>query len=158
MSAAHASHLRSHAKPSKWVAIVDDDGSVRTALARVLRIERIRVSTFSAAHEYLAASALDGSPSCLILDVHLGPSGMGGLELHDYLVAHGATLPVILMTAHDEVSSAEMSRRVGPDNYLRKPFDSGALVTLVQRALAAGAPAKGEPEEASPREQPISTR
>jgi FixJ family two-component response regulator len=137
---------------------VDDDGSVRTALARVLRTERIRVSTFSAAHEYLAASALDGAPACLLLDVHLGASGMGGLALHDYLVAHGASLPVILMTAHDEVSSGEMTRRVGPDNFLRKPFDSGALIRLVQRALAAGAPTPGEAEAESRRELRISTR
>jgi FixJ family two-component response regulator len=154
----NASHVRPVKKPSRWVAIVDDDGSVRTALARVLRMARIRVSTFSAAHEYFAATALDGAPSCLVLDVHLGPNGMGGLAMHDYLKAHGATLPVILMTAHDEVSSAEMARRVGPSNFLRKPFDSAALIALVQRALGESPPASTEPDEVSRREEPVHTR
>jgi FixJ family two-component response regulator len=71
--------------------------------------------------------------SCVILDIHLG--AMSGLELHDRLMAARPTLPVILMTAHDDASSAELSRRTGPHGYLRKPFASEALLTLVLRAV-----------------------
>jgi len=124
----------------RWVAVVDDDGSIRTALARVLRMEGLRVATFGTAHEYLAASALEGSASCLVLDVHLGAaSQMSGFELHDHLATIGANVKVILMTAHDEVPSADLARRVGSDNYLRKPFESEALISLVQRALGTSA-------------------
>jgi FixJ family two-component response regulator len=119
-----------------WVAIVDDDGSIRTALARVLRMEGWRVATFGTAHEYLAASALEGAPSCLVLDVHLGSaSQMSGFELHDHLAASGANVKTILMTAHDEVPATDLACRVGADNYLRKPFESEMLISLVRRAL-----------------------
>ena len=121
-----------------WVAIVDDHPSVRKALARALRIEGICVRTFGAADEYLAASALDGAPSCLVLDVHLGADTMSGLDLHTFITQTQANVHVILMTAHDEVPSAELARRVGPDQYLRKPFHTDAFVSLIRRALRSG--------------------
>jgi FixJ family two-component response regulator len=119
-----------------WVAVVDDDAAVRTALARVMRADGISVSTFATAHEYLAASAARGAPSCVVLDVHLGSaSRMSGFELHDHLVASGAHIPIILLTAHDEVPSAALARRAGPEGYLRKPFEGDALIAMVRAAL-----------------------
>lgn len=115
-----------------WVAIVDDDASVRGALARVLRAHGIPVRTFAGAFEYLTAREA-GTPACLVLDVHLG--GMSGLELHDHLAASGATEMVVLMTAHDDVPADELARRVGPGAFLRKPFDGDVLVAIVRRAL-----------------------
>lgn len=83
----------------KWIAVVDDDISVRTSLARLLRSE--------------------GS----------------GFELQERLAATDPDLPVIFIIAHDEISSAEMTRRVGPDGHLRKPFDGEALLAMVRRRL-----------------------
>jgi FixJ family two-component response regulator len=117
---------------TRWVAIVDDDASVRTALARRLRAENLPVQTFASAQEYLAAAG-EGRVACLVLDVHLGT--MSGFELHDLLRGAGATVPVILITAHDEIPSTELARYAGPNGYLRKPFDSDELVALVRRAL-----------------------
>ena len=129
-----------HRPPDEWVAIVDDDGSVRTALARVLRAEGLRVDTFCTAQDYLAASTTSSVPSCLVLDIHLGgASRMSGFELHDFLAESGAVVPIILMTAHDEVPSSELARRVGSDGYLRKPFECDAFVNLVRRTLRATA-------------------
>ena len=119
-----------------WVAIVDDDGSVRTALARVLRAEGLRVDTFCTSQEYLAASASNCAPRCLVLDIHLGgASRMSGFELHDFLSETGTHVPIILMTAHDEVPASDLARRVGSDGYLRKPFECDAFVNLVRRTL-----------------------
>ena len=119
-----------------WVAIVDDDVSVRTALARVLRAEGLRVDTFCTAQDFLAASTSTSSPSCLVLDIHLGgASDMSGFELHDFLADNGAAVPIILMTAHDEVPSVDLARRVGSDGYLRKPFECDTFVNLVRRTL-----------------------
>lgn len=114
------------------MAIVDDDLSVRTALARLLRAEDMRVETFASAREFLAACA-ERAPQCVVIDVHLGE--MSGLELHDHLAVHGPVRPVIFITADLELPSNELARRVGPHNYLRKPFDADALVALVRRAL-----------------------
>jgi FixJ family two-component response regulator len=121
---------------NRWVAIVDDDPSVRSALARVLRTAGITVETYATAHEYLSASP-ERDPSCLVLDVHLG--GMTGFDLHDRLVASGSGVSVLFITAHDEVSTAELERRAGPDGYLRKPFDGDQLLTLVRRIAHIGA-------------------
>ena len=117
---------------SPWIAIVDDDPSVRSALARVLSTTGIGVETFATAHEYLSAAA-SREPVCLVLDVHLG--GMTGFDLHDRLMAMGSHVNVVFITAHDEVPSEELERRAGPDGYLRKPFDGDQLLALVRRIL-----------------------
>jgi FixJ family two-component response regulator len=119
----------------RWVAIVDDDPSVRSALARVLRTAGIAVETYATAHEYLSAST-EREPTCLVLDVHLG--GMTGFDLHDRLLASGSRVTVVFITAHDEVSTAELERRAGPDGYLRKPFDGDQLLALVRRVARIG--------------------
>ena len=120
---------------SRWVAIVDDDPSVRSALARVLRTAGIVVETYATAHEYLSASA-EHEPTCLVLDVHLG--GMTGFDLHDRLLASGSRVTVVFITAHDEVPTSELERRAGPDGYLRKPFDGDQLLALVRRVARIG--------------------
>jgi len=127
-----------------WVAVVDDDPSVRAALARRLRADGLTVRAFSSAQEYLTACA-ERAPSCLILDVYLG--GMSGLQLRDHLSATSAELPVILMTAHHAIPTAELLPRSSRGGYLRKPFDSDTLVAMVRSALRrapdiAPAPAK----------------
>jgi FixJ family two-component response regulator len=123
------------ADESRWVAIVDDDPSVRSALARVLRTAGIAVETYATAHEYLSAT-MEREPTCLVLDVHLG--GMTGFDLHDRLLAAGSRVTVVFITAHDEVPSAELERRAGPDGYLRKPFDGDQLLALVRRVSHSG--------------------
>ena len=113
------------------MAIVDDDDSVRRALARLLRAEGLRVATFATADAYLVATARGGAPACLVLDVHLGgASGMSGLELHDHLAGRGAAVPVVLITA-DDIPAAELARRVGAGRCLRKPVEGAALLALV---------------------------
>jgi FixJ family two-component response regulator len=127
-----------HDGADHWVAIVDDDGSVRRALARLLRMEGVCVATFATSQEFLAGSGMNGGPSCLVLDVHLGSaSRMSGFELHDHLAELGAKVKIVMMTAHDEVPSSELARRVGAENFLRKPFESETLVRLVQKAIDA---------------------
>ena len=123
------------ANPSPWIAIVDDDPSVRGALARVLGTTGLGVATFASAAEYLAAS-MGREPVCLVLDVHLG--GMTGFDLHDRLLASGSAVSVLFITAHDDVPTAELERRAGPDGYLRKPFDGDQLLALVRRIAHTG--------------------
>ena len=115
----------------EWVAVVDDDPSIRSSLARLMRSEGMVVETFAASNDFLAAIASDGPPSCLVLDVHLGTES--GFDLQDTLAVTHATLPVILMTGHDKISSAELARRAGPDGFLRKPFDGDLILGMVRR-------------------------
>jgi FixJ family two-component response regulator len=115
----------------EWIAVVDDDPSIRSSLARLMRSEGMVVETFAASNDFLAAIASDGPPSCLVLDVHLGMES--GFDLQDSLAVTHATMPVILMTGHDKISSAELARRAGPDGFLRKPFDGDLILGMVRR-------------------------
>jgi len=115
----------------EWIAVVDDDPSIRSALARLLRSEGLVVETFVASSEFLAAIDSDGPPACLVLDVHLGAES--GFDLQEILAVTHANVPVILMTGHDKISSAELARRTGPDGFLRKPFDGDLILGMVRR-------------------------
>jgi FixJ family two-component response regulator len=114
----------------EWIAVVDDDPSIRSSLARLLRSDGFAVETFASSPEFLAALAA-GPPACLVLDVHLGSAS--GFDLQDSLAVTHAEVPVILITGHDKISSAELTRRAGPDGFLRKPFDGDRIIGMVRR-------------------------
>lgn len=114
-----------------WVGIVDDDASLRAALARALRVNGIHVETFGSAEEFLHRDVA-GEPDCIVLDIHLG--GLSGFDLQDRLAAEGAAPPIIFITAHDDML-AERARSDGASGYLRKPFETNALVALLRQHL-----------------------
>jgi FixJ family two-component response regulator len=137
--------MRSNLKPAhqrslpfmglgQWIAIVDDDASVRTSLARLLRSEGILVETFGSGPEFLTANAIE-PPACLILDVHLGT--MSGFEIQEEMALTHPHVPIIFITAHDEIASTELTRRAGANGFLRKPFDGEAFLAMVRRRLRA---------------------
>jgi len=113
-----------------WVAIVDDDAAMRSALARLLRVEGFTVDTFATSLEFFTALA-DGAPACLVLDVQLGSES--GFDLQDRLAVSHPGVPVILITGHARISSAELTRRVGADGFARKPFDGNVMIEMVRR-------------------------
>ncbi|HEX4468411.1 MAG TPA: response regulator [Gemmatimonadaceae bacterium] len=115
-----------------WVAIVDDDPSIRCSLVRVFRVDGIRVETFASAEEFLDRTER-GEPQCIVLDVHLGR--LSGFDLQDRLTALGSSTPIIFITAHEEIPSSRLARRAGACGYLRKPFDTEALIALVRPFL-----------------------
>ena len=118
-----------------WVGVVDDDTSLRIALARALRANDLLVRAFASAEEFLERKG-GGEPACLVLDIHLG--GMSGFELRDRLAANGAEVPIIFITGHDDVF-AEHARSRTACGYLRKPFDTAVLVALLRPHLVSQA-------------------
>jgi FixJ family two-component response regulator len=114
------------------VTIVDDDPSVRKALARLLTAASFEVDCFASAQDFLA-TGLARAPVCLVLDIHLG--GMSGFELHDHLAAAGARVPAIFITAHDDAATRARAAQVGAAAYLRKPFDQHALLRAIYQAM-----------------------
>ena len=114
------------------VAIVDNDASLRRALARLLRTIGWQTVTFDSAEAFLHADSqmlLD----CLVLDVWL--PGMSGVALLEHLVTLGSTLPVILITGRDDVQMRLRAAQMGVVAYLRKPLDNQDLLLALQRAL-----------------------
>jgi FixJ family two-component response regulator len=114
------------------ISIVDDDASVRTATARLLRSLGFSAHAFASAQEFLSSPRLRET-SCLIADVEM--PGMTGVELQEYLIAHGHRTPMIFITAFPEDRVRERAMRAGAVDFLSKPFDEPRLLECVERAL-----------------------
>ncbi|MBK8071936.1 MAG: response regulator transcription factor [Ramlibacter sp.] len=132
------------------VFIVDDDASVRDALAWLLRSRRLLSEPFESADAFDAL--LEGGfsprePSCLLLDVRM--PGMSGLALFDRLAARGLLplIPVIFLTGHADVPTAVDAVKRGAFDFCEKPFSDNALVDRVEAALAQSARALGALQE-----------
>jgi len=115
------------------ISVVDDDASVRTATARLLRSMGFSVYTFASAQEFLSSPRLSET-SCVIADVQM--PGMSGLELQDSLIARDHGVPVIFITAFPDEQLRERAMRAGAMCFLSKPFDEPQLLQCVERALA----------------------
>lgn len=120
------------------VYIVDDDASVREALAWLLRSRRLASETFASANQFEAMRAKGLAPDvpcCLLLDVRM--PGMSGLALFDRLAEQGlvACMPVIFLTGHADVPMAVGMVKRGAFDFCEKPFSDNALVDRIEQAL-----------------------
>lgn len=120
------------------VYIVDDDASVREALAWLLRSRRLTSETFASAEafdERISAPFTVSAPSCALLDVRMG--GMSGLAMFEKLIGYGLlpTLPVIFLTGHADVPTAVDAVKRGAFDFCEKPFSDNALVDRIEQAL-----------------------
>jgi FixJ family two-component response regulator len=118
-----------------YVAIVDDDASVRKALARLLRVFAIDSQTYGSAREFLQ-SLPSGVPECLIVDLQMPE--MTGLELQGELSRVGARIPTIVITAHNELGYRERCQAAGAAAYLLKPLDENTLIAAINSAIGRG--------------------
>src|SRR5215203_455884 len=112
------------------VVVVDDDPPVRRALARLLSAVGFRVSTCNSAEDYLVRGR-DDDVSCVLLDVHL--PRLSGLELTDLLARLGISVPVVFITADQELAESSQMRRTGRPCLL-KPIDDDMLVRTISAA------------------------
>jgi FixJ family two-component response regulator len=114
------------------LCVVDDDASVRTSLKRLVKALGFNVKTFESAEDFLD-SGLAQCPGLLILDVRM--TGMSGLELQRTLIEKGYNLPVIFVTAHDDLGARRTAMEAGAVAFLQKPFGETILLDAIQRAL-----------------------
>jgi FixJ family two-component response regulator len=120
----------------KLVAIIDDDASVRTALARRLRTAGHEVETFESARDYLARA--DGMPiGCIVTDLRM--PGMSGLDLQSSLAEAGRDVPMIFISGHGDVPASVRAMRAGAVHFLGKPFTEGDILGAIAEALAIAA-------------------
>jgi len=125
------------------IFIVDDDASVREALAWLLRSRRLMSEHFDNAEAFEQRLAHDHSidapvqPRCLLLDVRM--PGTSGLVLFDRLAARGLleAMPVIFLTGHADVPTAVDLVKRGAFDFCEKPFSDNALVDRIEQALGA---------------------
>ncbi len=116
-----------------YVAVVDDEASVRTALGRLLRLADYEVAAFASGEAFLASLATR-RPDCAIIDIHM--DGLSGFDVRrrGSRAAHG-DVPVVFITASDDAALDRSVAEAGGVTLLRKPFSNDALVEAVGAAL-----------------------
>jgi FixJ family two-component response regulator len=114
------------------VAVVDDDPSMLTAAEELLGARGFMTSLFSSAEEFLASGTAN-EVDCLLLDIHLG--GLSGIELRKQLKASHPALPVIFMTALEDMRQKAVG--AGCVACLSKPFLASQLFEAIDKAAPA---------------------
>jgi FixJ family two-component response regulator len=122
-------------KTMPTIAIVDDDESLCSSMSRLLRSLGMDTDTFTSGDEFIERleTVRAFHPDCVVLDVQM--PGMNGLEVQELLVRSQNPLPVIFVTAHDEVRIRERALRAGAVAFLRKPFNEEVFVKTLNEAL-----------------------
>jgi FixJ family two-component response regulator len=117
---------------TKFVAIVDDDDSMREALGGLLKAVGFPAQAYASAEEFLK-SGQQHHTSCLIADIRM--PGMSGLELQARLNTERCKIPIIFITAHGDAKMRIQALRAGAVEFLSKPFDEEVLLESVRAAL-----------------------
>ena len=129
--------------PKNTVFIVDDDPSVRDSLALLLSLRGHASLVFASAEDFLGALQPDWT-GCVVADIRM--PGMSGLELQEHLRQQAPSLPVIVVTAHGDVTAARRAFLAQAVDFIEKPFDGEQLIAVIERALAAEQPPQPPPE------------
>ncbi|MFL5936826.1 MAG: response regulator transcription factor [Gaiellaceae bacterium] len=116
------------------VFVVDDDAAVRESLGRALRLEGYDVDLAADGAEALERLESDGAGvDLVVLDV-LMPN-VDGLEVCRRIRRSGSRLPVLMLTARDEVADRVAGLDAGADDYVVKPFALAELLARVRALL-----------------------
>ena len=146
------------------VHVIDDDVSLRDALALLLPTVGLTVRTYTSVQEFLDAGAHAG-PGCIVLDVRL--PGTSGLDFQSQSDALGIHLPIVLMTGHSDVPMSVRAMKAGAVDFLPKPFREQDMLDAVTVAIRrdreqhvaknAAADIRDRYASLSPREQQVMT-
>lgn len=117
---------------NSYIAIVDDDAAIRSALGRALRMENYDVELFDDGTSALKAIQLR-APDAIVLDLQL--PDIDGLEICRRIRRSGDSTPILMLTARDAVNDRVAGLDVGADDYLVKPFDLAELLARLRALL-----------------------
>jgi two-component system, OmpR family, response regulator MprA len=117
---------------NSYIAIVDDDAAIRTALGRALRMENYDVELFDDGSSALKSIQLR-APDAIVLDLQL--PDIDGLEICRRIRRSGDPTPILMLTARDAVNDRVAGLDVGADDYLVKPFDLAELLARLRALL-----------------------
>ena len=144
------------------VFVIDDDASVRDALAGLLRSVGLEARSFGSAREFVESERPD-KPGCLVLDVRL--PGRSGLDFQRELSESGIQLPIVFITGHGDIPMSVRAIKAGAIEFLPKPFHDQELLDAIQvgierdRVRRRGAAAVADLQESfgslTPREREI---
>lgn len=119
---------------ARHVCVVDDDQSVRLALASLLRSLGYEVATFDSGNALLQWAGANRA-ACVISDLQM--PGMSGMQMFQLLRDSGVHAPLLLITAYPTADLAARARAVGVHAVLTKPVNANELAAHVEAALNA---------------------
>lgn len=117
------------------VYVVDDDPSSRSALGRLLKSAGFQVKLFASAQEFLDFDPVEPE-AVMILGVRM--PGLNGLELQKRLMDRGETLPIIFLTAFEDLQARRAALQRGAVAFLQKPVDEKVLFEAIKEAHGQG--------------------
>jgi FixJ family two-component response regulator len=115
-----------------FIAVVDDEESVRKALSRLLCSAGIDAETFPSGEDFLE-SLRTHQPDCVLLDL-LMPH-LTGFDVQTRLRESNVRLPVIIITAQDSPAAHDRALASGAVDYLRKPINQKTLLCAIRQAV-----------------------
>ncbi|MGA3120724.1 MAG: response regulator [Polyangiaceae bacterium] len=121
------------AEAAPIVFVLDDEESVRTALATLVRSAGLRVEAFASAEAFLARPLVD-APSCLLLDVRLRDGS--GLDLQLRLAELNTEIPIVFITGYGDVRTSVTAMKAGAIEFLLKPLASEEVLEAIARGIA----------------------
>jgi FixJ family two-component response regulator len=114
------------------IYIIDDDMYVLRGFQILLKSAGLASKTFDQAEIFLESWTRE-MDDVLILDMHM--AGMNGCTLLKSLEKKDKKIPVIVVTAYDEMESRDAANTYGAEAYLTKPVDSEKLLNLLRKIL-----------------------
>jgi len=114
------------------VFLVDDDASVRRALARLIKSAGHSVQTFASAREFLGTQAGEEA-ACLVLDVRM--PGITGIDLQRELQTLNRDVPIVFITGHGDIPMSVKAMKAGAVDFLPKPVKDTDLLRAIDQAL-----------------------
>jgi DNA-binding NtrC family response regulator len=119
---------------NEMVWVVDDDPAIRELLSFIVAEAGYEVDSFSSGAEVLANSGCP--PNAVLLDMMMPE--VDGVEVLKEIQRRHPKLPVIMVTADNDVRRAVEVTKLGAYDYLVKPIDQERLLTTLRRALSHG--------------------
>ena len=117
----------------KPVLLIDDEEQILNAYRMILRSSGINdVLSISDSREVLPALATQ-PVALIVLDLQM--PHLSGMELLPKIVREFPHIPVILVTANDEIDTVVECMKMGAFDYMVKPVDASRLVASVKKAL-----------------------
>jgi FixJ family two-component response regulator len=116
------------------VFLVDDDASVRRALARLIKSAGHQVQTFASAREFLGTNADIEEAACLVLDVRM--PGLTGIDLQRELQTMNRNVPIVFITGHGDIPMSVNAMKAGAVDFLPKPVKDTDLLRAIAQAIA----------------------
>jgi FixJ family two-component response regulator len=138
------------------VFLVDDDASVRRALARLIKSAGHKVQTFASAQEFLGTpGSVAEKAGCLVLDVRM--PGLTGIDLQRELQSKNCNLPIVFITGHGDIPMSVKAMKAGAVDFLPKPVNDTVLLSAIDQAMIRAVRNRAAQQELEDAQQRVET-